>query len=151
MECRTYSQIKWRLLPRFARSVGLGPVCSPQKLRALNNCRQQHATSRFGHHVKASLPMRNGSNPKFRPPANRANAASRSCRSRTPALSAASAREFHFGARKRYLRDKPGLSRAVGRLRGLGNRIGRGGSIKRHDMSGTSTAAMRRSSTVIEC
>jgi hypothetical protein len=25
------SQIKWRLLPRLARSVGFGPVCSPQK------------------------------------------------------------------------------------------------------------------------
>src|ERR1700741_4297271 len=31
------SQIKWRLLPRLARSVGFGPVCGPQKRLALNN------------------------------------------------------------------------------------------------------------------
>src|SRR5882724_2763168 len=30
------SQIKWRLLPRLARSVGFAPVCAPQKLLARN-------------------------------------------------------------------------------------------------------------------
>ncbi|MDQ1390131.1 MAG: hypothetical protein QOF56_3585, partial [Acidobacteriaceae bacterium] len=40
------SQIKWRLLPRLARSVGFAPVCGPQKLLAPNNYQQPHGTSR---------------------------------------------------------------------------------------------------------
>src|SRR5260370_20532924 len=43
------SQIKWRLLPRLARSVGFAPVCGPQNLLAPNNYQQLHGTSRSGH------------------------------------------------------------------------------------------------------
>lgn len=115
------SQIKWCLLPRLALSVGFCPVCSPQKSRAPNNCRPQHANSRFGHHVKASSAMRNGSNPKFRPAANPADAASRSCRSRNPVLSAASAKECHFAARKLCRQGKSDPSARSATLR-LGQR-----------------------------
>jgi hypothetical protein len=93
------SQIRWRLLPGLARSVGFGPVCAPQKPPAPNNCRQPHATSQSGHHAKASSATQNGSNPKFRSAANRVNAANTSCRSHNLTRSATSARECHFGVR----------------------------------------------------
>jgi len=83
------SQTKCRLLPSLARSVGFGPLNSPQKPRARSNCRQQHATSRSGHHGQASSAMRNGSSPRFRLSASRATAASRSSRNHTPDVSAA--------------------------------------------------------------
>jgi len=60
--------------------------------------------------------MRNGSNPKFRPAASRATVASSSSRSRNPVLSAAAAREYHYGARKLCPRGKPGLLDAVAHL-----------------------------------
>src|SRR5579863_85112 len=110
------SQIKWRLLPRLALSVGFGPVSSPQKRRVPNSCQSPRVTSRSGHHEKASPAMRNGSNPKFRPAASRATVASSSSRSRNPVLSAAAAREYHYGARKLCPRGKPGLSDAVAHL-----------------------------------
>ena len=84
----------------LALSVGSGPVSSPQKPRVPNSGQPQHATRRSGHHGKASPAMRNGSNPKSRPAASLATVTSRSCRSRNPVLSAASAREYHYGARK---------------------------------------------------
>jgi hypothetical protein len=95
------SQIKWRLLPRLARSVGLGPVCSPQKPLARNSCQQQHTTSRSRHDAKASSATRNASNPRFQPAANRVAVANKSCRNRNATVSAASARECRFGVRKR--------------------------------------------------
>lgn len=110
------SQTKCRLLPSLARSVGFGPLNSPQKPRAQNNCRQQHATSRSGHHAQASSAMRNGSSPRFRPSASRATAASRSSRNHTLDVSAACARGCHFGARKLYPPSKLDLPSVVGRL-----------------------------------
>ena len=97
------SQIKWRLLPRFARSVGFGPVCSPQKPLAPNSYQQPHGTSRSGHYEKANSVMRSESSPKFRRTANRVNAANKSCQNRSPIVSAASATECHFGAQTEYL------------------------------------------------
>ena len=73
------SQIKWRLLPRLARSVGFAPVCGPQKLFAPNNYQQPHETSRSGHYEKANSATRSESSPKFRHAANRVNAANKSC------------------------------------------------------------------------
>src|SRR5260370_38396175 len=72
------SQIKWRLLPRLARSVGFAPVCGPQKLLAPNNYQQPHGTSRSGHHEKANSATRSESGPKFRHAANRVNVANKS-------------------------------------------------------------------------
>ena len=96
------SQIKWRLLPRLARSVGFAPVCGPQKLLAPNNYQQPHGTSRSGHHEKANSATRSESGPKFRHAANRVNAANKSFQNRNPIVSAASARECHFGVRTKY-------------------------------------------------
>jgi len=87
------SQIKWRLLPRLARSVGFAPVCGPQKRLAPNNHQQPHGTSRSGHYEKANSATRSESGPKFRHAANRANAANKSFQNRNPIVSAASARE----------------------------------------------------------
>src|SRR4029077_10517811 len=100
------SQIKWRLLPRVARSVGFAPVCGPQKRLAANNYQQPHGTSRSGHHEKAHSATRSESGPKFRHAANRVNAANKSCQNRNPIVSAASARECHFGVRTEYLCGK---------------------------------------------
>jgi hypothetical protein len=97
------SQIKWRLLPRLARSVGFAPVCGPQKLLAPNNYQQLNETSRSGHHEKANSATRSESSPKFRHASKRVNAANKSCRNRNPIASAASAKEFHFGVRTEYL------------------------------------------------
>src|ERR1700751_4516129 len=94
------SQIKWRVLPLLALSVGFGPVSSPQKPHAPNGYRQQHATSRSDHHARGNPAMRSGSNPKFHSAASPAIVASRSYLSRTPVFSAASARGHRFGARK---------------------------------------------------
>jgi hypothetical protein len=90
------------LLPRLARSVGFAPVCGPQKLLAPNNYQQPHGTSRSGHHKKANSATPSESGPKFRHAANRVNAANKSFQNRNPIVSAASARECHFGVRTEY-------------------------------------------------
>ena len=110
------SQIKWRLLPRLARSVGFAPVCGPQKLLVPNNYQQPHGTSRSGHHEKANSATRSESGPKFRHAANRVNAANKSCQNHNPIGSAASARECHFGVRTEYLRSKLGRIHVVNHL-----------------------------------
>ena len=88
---------------RLARSVGFAPVCGPQKLLAPNNYQQPHGTSRSGHYEKANSATRSESGPKFRHAANRVNAANKSFQNRNPIVSAASARECHFGVRTEYL------------------------------------------------
>src|SRR5215468_9245313 len=110
------SQIKWRLLPRLARSVGFAPVCGPQKLLAPNNYQELYGTSRSGHYEKANSATRSESSPKFRHAANRVNAANMSCQNRNPTASAASATEFHFGVRTEYLSGKLGQIHVVGHL-----------------------------------
>ena len=92
------SQIKWRLLPRLARSVGFGPVSCPQKLPVPNNCRPPHTTNQSGPCAKASSATRSETNPRDRPAANRAVAASSSYPSRNPALSGACSRGCHCEA-----------------------------------------------------
>ncbi len=110
------SQIKWRLLPRLARSVGFAPVCGPQKLLAPSNYQRPHETSRSGHHEKANSATRSESSPKFRHAANRVNAANKSCQNRNPIVSAASARECHFEAQTQYLLGKLGRIHVVDHL-----------------------------------
>jgi hypothetical protein len=131
-----------RLPPRLALSVGFGPVSSPQKLLALNNYRPPHATSRSGHPGKANPARRNGSNPKFCPPASRATAASSSYCNRNPVFAAASAREYRCGARKRCPRGKPGLSGAIAHLAAWATELA---EEVRSNASGTSVPAMGRS------
>ena len=85
---------------QVAFTATLSPICwiwpsqPPPKPRVPNSCQPRHATSRSGHHLKASPAMRNRSNPKFRPAASLATVASRSWRSRNPVLLAAFAREY---------------------------------------------------------
>jgi hypothetical protein len=93
------SQIKWRLLPRLARSVGFAPVLNGSHRTTINNRMgpvdlaitrkpiQQHEVSQV---------------PNFRLAADRVNAANKSCQNRNPIVSAASARECHFGVRTKY-------------------------------------------------
>jgi hypothetical protein len=90
------SQIRWRLLPSLARSVGLGPVCCPQKLTAANCYLPLLGTNRSFRSVPASPARRNGSAAKALPPANHAVAASRSCLSHIPVPVAASPNLHRF-------------------------------------------------------
>ena len=73
------SQMRCRLLPSFALSVGFGPVHCPQKLLASKTYPQPLWTTRFVNCERASQVARNGSSPKFLHVANRANVSSRSC------------------------------------------------------------------------
>ena len=84
---RPVERIKWRLLPRLARSVGFAPICGPQKLPARNNYQQPRGTSRSGHQEKANSATRSESGPKFRHAANRVNAANKSFQNRNPIVS----------------------------------------------------------------
>ena len=118
------SQIKWRLLPRLARSVGFAPVCGPQKLLAPSNYQRPHETSRSGHHEKANSATRSESSPKFRHAANRVNAANKSCQNRNPIVSAASARECHFEAQTQYLLGKLGRIHVVDHLSASALKLG---------------------------
>jgi len=91
------SQIRWRLLPSLARSVGLGPVNCPQKQLGLNSCRLQPWTSRFESNERANRAAQNESNPKYQPAANHASVSSRSYRTRSPTPWAAFPKECHCG------------------------------------------------------
>jgi hypothetical protein len=55
------SQITWRLLPRFARSVGLRPICCPQEGHTPSCCPLQPATNQSVRGVPASQAKRSGS------------------------------------------------------------------------------------------
>lgn len=77
------SQIRWRLLPSFARSVGLEPVCAPQKLHESNNCPLPPVTNQSARSDPASPAKRNGSVARFQHLASRADAASRSSQNRS--------------------------------------------------------------------
>lgn len=118
------SQIKWRLLPRLARSVGFAPVCGSQKLLALNNYQLPHGTSRSGHHEKANSATRSESGPKFRRAGNRVNAANKSCQNRNPIVSAASPRECHFEVQTECLLGKLGRIHVVGHLAATALKLG---------------------------
>jgi len=102
------SQTRWRLLPSFARSVGLGPVWPPQKPHESNNCPVQLVTNRSDRSGRASPAKRSGSIARCLPLASRADAANRSCQSRSPTLSVTSAKESRFEARTECPSDKPG-------------------------------------------
>ena len=102
------SQTRWRLLPSFARSVGLGPVWTPQKPHESNNCPVQLVTNQSAHSGRASPAKRSGSVARCLPLASRADAANRSCQSRSPTLSAASAKESRFAVRTECPSDRLG-------------------------------------------
>jgi hypothetical protein len=54
------SQTRWRLLPSLARSVGLGPVCAPQK-QPEQSCRPRLlSTHQFVHTERANPAGRSG-------------------------------------------------------------------------------------------
>jgi hypothetical protein len=124
MECHAHHRIKWRLLPRLARSVGFAPVCGPKKLLAPNSYQQPHGTSRSAHHERANSATRSESGPKSRRAANRINAANKSYQNRNPIASAASARECHFGVQTEYLLGKLGWIYVVGHLAASASKVG---------------------------
>jgi hypothetical protein len=133
------SQIKWRWLPRLARSVGFAPVCGPQKLLALG-------TSRSGHHEKDNSATRSEAGPKFR----------RCCQSRNRRQQVMPEPQPNcFGSIPQGMplrstnRIPVRQARSDTRGRppcGFGIEAGRSGRIKLHSASGTSAAAMRKSS-----
>jgi len=94
------SQIRWRLLPRLARSVGFGPVWSPHRPRGWNNCPLPRATNQYGRSERASPASRSGPDPKRPPIANRVGAASRSSLIRTQVPAEASAKECRYEERR---------------------------------------------------
>jgi len=143
------SQIKWRLLPRLARSVGFAPVCGPQKLLALNNYQQTHETSRSGHHDKANSATRSESGSQI-------PACCQSCKRRQqviPEPQPNCSGSIRQGMPLRSTNRIP-VKQARSDLRGrppcgFGIEAGRSGWIKLHSLSGTSAAAMRKSSEQI--
>jgi len=101
------SQIRWRLLPSLARSVGFGPVCSPQKPPG-SNCRPRRpVTNQSLPNAPASRAKRSGSVARCPPLASRVSAASRSCPNRSSVPAAASPRVFRCGARIESRSSKP--------------------------------------------
>jgi len=103
------SQIKWRLLPGFARSVGLGPVCCPQKQLARNYHPQRLVTTQSARNVPANPATRNEAFAKCQAAANHAAVANSSFLSRSPSPAAASPRESHCALQTEYRRDTHGL------------------------------------------
>jgi hypothetical protein len=58
-------QIRWRLLPSLARSVGFGPVCAPQD-QPERNCRPRLlSTNQFAHSEPANQARRRGRDPRY--------------------------------------------------------------------------------------
>ena len=103
------SQIRCRLLPSLARSVGFGPVCTPQKLTGLNCRRQRPATTQSFRSAPASPAKRSGSVARCLPPASHVTAASRSCQNRSPVPVAASPTVCHCAGRTESQLDKHDL------------------------------------------
>jgi len=99
------SQIRWRLLPSLARSVGLGPVCGPQKLPAPSCRLLLPATNQSVRSAPTSPAKRSGSVARYPPLASRATAASRSCQNHNPVPAAASPRESRCAGQTEYRRD----------------------------------------------
>jgi len=102
MECHTRHRSSVACCPVSLDRSDSPPVCGPQKRLAPNNYQQPHETSRSGHYKKANSATRSESGPKFRHATNRVNAADKSFQNRNPIVSAASARECHFGVRTEF-------------------------------------------------
>jgi hypothetical protein len=78
------STIRCCLVPSFPRSVGFGPVSWPPLLLARSTHRAPLATTQSDRLHPARRVEPGAAGPTLQPPANRATAASTSCRSRTP-------------------------------------------------------------------
>src|SRR5215469_6556993 len=96
------SQIKCRLEPSFARSVGLGPVFCPQKL-LLSNCRPPpHETNQFFLNGRANPTPQSGSIARFLLPASPVSDASKSYQNHIPVPAAASPKECRCATQTRF-------------------------------------------------
>jgi hypothetical protein len=108
------SQIRWRLLPSLARSVGFGPVCGPQKLPG-SNCRPRRpATNQSSRSAPASPTRRSGSVARCPRLASHVTAASTSCPNRSPVRVAASPTVCHCVRRTESQLDKHDQAIEVG-------------------------------------
>ena len=107
------SQIRWRLLPSLARSVGFGPVCSPQKLPGSNYRPRRPATNQSPRSAPASPAKRSGSVARCLPLASHVTAASRSCLNHSQVPVATSPTVCRCGARTECPTDKRGLVSGV--------------------------------------
>ena len=92
------SQIRWRLLPRLARSVGFGLRSGHRRRpRGWNNCPRLPATNQSGWSERANPRVQSGSDRTRPPVAGRASDASTSSPTRTRVPAGASARGCRFG------------------------------------------------------
>jgi len=108
------SQIRWHLLPGLARSVGLGPVCRPQKQHELNNCPRPPVTNQSARSGPASPATRSGTFPRCPPLANHVIDASRSSPNRTAVPAEASPTVSRCARQTECRLDKRGLVNVVG-------------------------------------
>jgi len=140
------SQIRWRLLPNLARSVGLGPVCAPQKPRALSYRQLLPATNQSARSAPASPATRSGSVATHQPPASHANAAQQVI----PEPQPSSCGSISHGIPLRRTNKIPVRQARSGKrgLPPLGFAFGTGmkGSTNSHNLSGKSSAPIGQSS-----
>src|SRR5215472_6143423 len=85
----------------------------PQKLLGPNSYPQLHVTNQFSRSEPANRGARSGSIARSPPLANHASGASKSCRTHTPILAAASPKESHCAAQTKCLLGNYGRVRVV--------------------------------------
>ncbi len=108
-------------------------------LRGRSSYRQQPATNQSARDARANRAARSASDPKCRPLANRATAASTSSRIRTRVPAAASARECHCDGRRQCRRDTLDQVRVA--FRPLAVAVESAGTVRR-DPIGSSAVAI---------
>jgi hypothetical protein len=92
-----------RLLPDLPRSVGFGPIASPPFSPQTMRCRLQPGSSRWRSPYPGGRAAHGAAAPRPQQLANRASAASRSCRSRSPSPWANRPNRCRCAARTRCL------------------------------------------------
>ena len=101
------SMTTWRLEPGLPRSVGFGPVSWPPFLPGRSRCPAPPGSNRSRSPCPAGPEERGATSPKPPRPASRADAASRSCPSRSPSPGAAFPTECRFSERTGYRSAPP--------------------------------------------
>ena len=102
------STTRWYFDPGLPRSTGLRPVCWPPFSPGCSGSRRWLGTNRWRLRHRASSAASRAAAPRPWLSANRAAAASRSCRSRSPVLWATAATDSLSAARRRCPRARYG-------------------------------------------
>ena len=135
-------QIKCRLLPSFARSVGFGPVFCPQKLLLSNYRPLRHETNQFFRNERANPRPRNGPVARLLLPASRTGDSSKSCQSHTRVAEAAFPRGMPLRNTNKILTKHRRSDRRGLPPFGFGFATGMKGAISFHNWSERSAAAI---------